>query len=107
MGRDDGVKVTKKLKDEDEPEMRVKLTGHTKPKFAHNASQAGKEPVWSYEFWKTSAPDNKGEFDITMELSKMKNANENKQSELMNDAAIAFVEGQYPKFKGKVKLTSR
>lgn len=39
-------KLTKKLT-LTTPELFVRMTGHTKPKFAHNAIQANKDVVWS------------------------------------------------------------
>lgn len=42
-----------------------------------------------------------------MDLNVCKKMDENKQSEHMNDAAIAFVEKQYPAYKGSVRPTSK
>jgi hypothetical protein len=102
MGRVKG-KITKKLTSET-PEVMVKLSKQTSPKFAHNAGAANKGVTWTYEFWLTTDTKNRGTFDLDMDIDKMKNLNENKQSERMNDDAKEFLEEKYPDYK--VKLTS-
>ena len=102
MGRVKG-KITKKITVET-PEVLVKLSKQSSPKFAHNAGAANKGVTWTYEFWLTSDTKNRGMFDLDIDIDKMKNLNENKQSEKMNDDAIEFLEEKYPDYK--VKLTS-
>lgn len=90
-----------------EAEMFVKLTDQTSPKFAHNAIQANKEVFWTYEFWLSSDSDNRGSFELQMDLDVCKKKDEKAQSLHMNNAAVAFVEKHHSDYKGKVKLTSK
>lgn len=94
----------KKMK-EVTPRIWVKLVSQTSPKFAHNAIQRNKDVFWTYEFWKESDTTNVGQVIIQMDLNKYKNMNENKQSQNMNDEALASVKASYAAYE--VKLTSR
>jgi hypothetical protein len=85
-------------------EVKVKLIDQTSPKFAHNAKAANKDMFWTYEFWLVTDPGNRGQVKLEMDVNKLFKMNENQQSKVMNDAAIALVQDN---FKGHpVKLTS-
>lgn len=84
--------------------MMLKMVSYTSPQFAHNAGSAGKAPVWTYNFWRTSNKANIGSVEIEMDLTKAKKMKEQKQSEYMNDLAIALLTKQYP--TETIKLTS-
>ena len=88
------------------PKYFVKLIDQTSPKFAHNAIQANKDVLWTYEYWAEATPNTRGQFQLEMDLNKMKKKNENAQSKDMNDAAIAAVEGMVGN-TFEVKLTSK
>jgi hypothetical protein len=103
-GKPKKPKITKKLK-EIIPKIWVRLTDQTSPKFAHNAIQRNKDVFWTYEFWKESDTTNVGQLVVQMDLNKYKNMNENKQSQSMNDEALAEVRKNYKDHE--VKLTSR
>lgn len=96
-------KIKKLLKDET-PQMMIRLESFTSPQFAHNAGSAGKIPVWTYKFWRSTDKGNTGLLDVTMDLTKAKKMNENKQSVYMNDLAIALLKESYP--NDTIKLTS-
>jgi hypothetical protein len=80
-------------------EMFVKMTDQTSPKFAHNAIQANKTVVWTYEFWLSSDAGNRGSFELETDLDVCKKKDEKAQSVHMNNAAIALVEKHYPDYK--------
>lgn len=84
----------------------VMLVNQTSPKFAHNAKSAGKEPVWTYDYWEVDKPTNTGGVAIKMDVDKFKKMNENQQSVAMNNFALNWVKNNV---KGctSTKLVSR
>jgi hypothetical protein len=69
----------------------VAMTKQSKPKFMHNATQAGTLPVWTFAYWDEGQPTVKKSFQISMTRNMY--GDENKQAEKMSDAAIAKVKG--------------
>jgi hypothetical protein len=79
----------------------VRLSDPGSPKFWHNASAQGKVPVWKFQ-WEDEDEGGTGDFSITMP-DVGKNANENKQSELMNALALKHVKDKFPGATVKLK----
>jgi hypothetical protein len=77
----------------------VALKSYTRPKFAHNASNAGTLPVWTFQFVDT-ATRKTGEVAITMTKSMTKDEPTAKKQ--MSDAAVAEVKKRYPKATVKI-----
>jgi hypothetical protein len=69
----------------------VALKSYTRPKFAHNATNAGTLPVWTFQYTDT-APKKTGTVDITMSRSMTKD--EPTAKKMMADAAA--VKKNYP-----------
>ncbi len=70
----------------------VRLVSYTKPKFMHNATAAGKLPVWTFEYYDIGQPKSTTSFNI--EMTRQMEGDENSQASQMADAAIAFVKKQ-------------
>ena len=81
----------------------VALKSYTRPKFAHNAGNAGTLPVWTFQFVDT-ATKKTGEVAITMTKSMTKDEPTAKKQ--MSDAAVAEVKKRYPKATVKVNNSS-
>ncbi len=90
------IKHPKKKKDQ----MLVKMVKQSKPKFMHNAKQAGTLPTWTYSFWNVADPSNKGLVEINMTRNMY--GNENVQAKQMSAAAIAEVKSHYSNTDVKV-----
>lgn len=75
----------------------VRLKSYTKPKFMHNATKAGKLPVWTFEYFDVGQPKVTATFDI--EMTRKMDGDENTQAAKMADAAIT-------KVKQETKATS-
>ncbi len=68
---------------------KVALTNYTRPKFMHNATQAGTLPTWTFEFCDEGQPHIRKSFTITMTNNMY--GDENHQAEQMSDAAVATI----------------
>jgi hypothetical protein len=87
-----------------EPEtIDVALKSYTKPKFAHNATNAGTLPKWTFQYIDT-ATKKTGEVEITMTTAMTKD--EGTAKKLMSDAAVAEVKKHYPKATVKINNSS-
>jgi hypothetical protein len=81
----------------------VALKSYTKPKFAHNATNAGTLPKWTFQYVDTDTKK-KGEVEITMTTAMTKD--EPTAKKLMSEAAVAEVKKHYPGATVKVNNTS-
>ena len=81
----------------------VALKSYTKPKFAHNATNAGTLPKWTFQYIDT-ATHKTGEVEITMTTSMTKD--EPTAKKLMSEAAIAEVKKHYPSATVKINNQS-
>lgn len=81
----------------------VALKSYTKPKFAHNATNAGTLPKWTFQYVDT-ATKKTGEVEITMTTTMTKD--EPTAKRLMSDAAVAEVKKHYPGATVKINNTS-
>jgi hypothetical protein len=105
-GASDAIKklyeAAAKAKAEDGPQkISVALKSYTKPKFAHNATNAGTLPKWTFSYV-DSATKKSGEVEISM--TKTMTKDENTAKKMMADAAIAEIKKHYP--KADVAMTS-
>lgn len=84
-------------------EIAVSLKNTTKPKFMHNATSAGKLPVWTFAAVdaKTKKPLGLIQVNMTTQMTK----DENTAKKMMADTAVAQVKKEYP--KAKVKLSGK
>lgn len=81
----------------------VALKSYTKPKFAHNATNAGTLPKWTFQYTDTSTKK-VGTVEITMTTAMTKD--EPTAKKLMSEAAIARIQKEYPKAHIKINNTS-
>lgn len=84
-------------------EIDVALKSYTKPKFAHNATNAGTLPKWTFQYIE-KATKKTGEVEITM--TKAMTKDEATAKKQMSDAAVAEVKKHYPKATVKINNQS-
>ena len=68
---------------------KVAMTDYTRPKFMHNATQAGTLHTWTFEFCDEGPPNVRKSFKITMTNNMY--GDENHQAQQMSDAAVATI----------------
>lgn len=81
----------------------VALKSYTRPKFAHNATNAGTLPKWTFQYVDTASKKT-GEVEITMTTAMTKD--EPTAKKLMSDAAVAAVKKHYPGATVKINNSS-
>jgi len=81
----------------------VALKSYTKPKFAHNATNAGTLPKWTFQYVDTAT---KKTGEVVIEMSKSMTKDEPTAKKLMSDAAVAEVKKHYPKATVKINNSS-
>lgn len=84
-------------------EVAISLKSTTKPKFMHNATAAGKLPVWTFAAVdaKTKKPLGTIQVNMTTQMTK----DENTAKKMMADSALAEAKKEWP--KAKVKLAGK
>lgn len=97
------AEIAQKAKEAEPAKIDVALLKYTKPKFAHNATNAGTLPKWTFQYIDTVSKK-KGEVEITM--SKAMTKDEPTAKKMMSDAAVAEVKKHYPKAEVKVNNAS-